>query len=178
MKYLIKTCFIGSLAMSSCAPVNKTNLNPAPKSEELSASDAPGSSSSVTAAANAPTGRFVDLYAIRASSAKGFVPPEIDKLPCPFFKQGAPFQIPAVPGGPPIALPGPLQNHYSGFWNGLDQYHFKVSAYNRLYRDPGIPDWLLSAPTVRAIEYVSKLFDVTINNPTKATCSISARPLN
>jgi hypothetical protein len=172
------TIAIFAAVIWSCAPDRKTRPSESPKAETLGANDESEQTTSVSRTTTQPTGRAVDLYAIRANAANGFVPPEIDKLPCPFFRQGAAFKIPAIQGGPPIALPGPLQNHYAGVWNGSDQYRFKVSAYNRIYRDPGIPDWLLTTPTSRAIEYVSKLFDVTVLRPTQANCTISAKALN
>jgi hypothetical protein len=167
-------------AVTSCKPVNA----PAPTNDQ--ANPTPDQSRAVDTAflalqkgANqAPSGRAIDLYAIRASFRNDISPPEIDQLPCQYFKQGNPFPIPPVKGGPPLALPGPLQNYYAGQWNGSKEFRFKVSAYNRIYRDPGIPSWLLTPPTTRVNEYVTKLYDVTILNPTQQTCTISAKVLN
>jgi hypothetical protein len=57
-----------------------------------------------------------------------------------YIKQGGDFQISNVPIGPPIPILGPVQNHESGNWIGETVYSFRVSAWNRLYRDSGIPD--------------------------------------
>ncbi len=124
------------------------------------------------------SGRQVDLYAIRAGNAKIFLPPEFDKLPCAYFRQGPEFEIPPIPGGPPLALRGPVQNFYSGRWSRETEYSFKLSVHKRIYRDPGIPDWLSSPPTTRVKEYVLKLYDVVISAPTSESCRISAVILN
>jgi hypothetical protein len=174
---IIALALIGSIIVS-CRPSKKNNEPDSPKTEVLGATGSSEAQSSVRPATITPTGRAVDLFAIRASVGGGFVPPDIDKLPCPYFRQGPAFQIPAIQGGPPIPLPGPIQNYYSGSWNGIDQYRLKVSAYNRLYRDKGIPDWILTMPQSRAVDYVPKLFDVTILRPTKSDCAISASLLN
>lgn len=162
----------------SCAPVKTSKPDKSQPSDSLPVSDLPPETGSVSSMTTQPTGRSVDLYAIRAGLTKGFIPPDIDKLPCSFLRQGSPFTIPAVAGGPPLALPGPLQNNYSGVWNGLQELRFKVSAYNRIYHNPGIPDWLLTKPTSRTIEYVIKLYDVVVTNPTQQNCSIAGRKLN
>lgn len=178
MRSLVALLFFSEISLLGCAPPkkDKTNSNQVPGGLPVSEENSENAGSTIND--KQPTGRAVDLYAIRASAGKGFVPPALDKLPCPFFRQGSAFSIPAVRGGPPLPLPGPLQNHYSGDWNGLQEFRFKVSAYNRLYSDPGIPNWLLTPPTSRAIEYVTKLFNVTVTNPTQANCTISARALN
>ena len=124
------------------------------------------------------SGRQVDLYAIRAGNAQIFLPPEFDKLPCAYFRQGPEFDIPPVPGGPPIALRGPVQNFYSGRWIRETEYSFKLSVYKRIYRDPGIPDWLPNPPTTRIKEYVLKLYDVVISAPKSESCRISAVAVN
>ena len=128
--------------------------------------------------AEALSGRQIDLYAIRSGKGQSEVPPDMDKLPCSYFKQGPAFNIPAVSGGPPLALQGPVQNNYSGVWGLQADYTFKFSVYKRIYHDAGIPDWLANPPTSRNQEYVIKLFLVTISAPNTASCKISARAIN
>lgn len=128
--------------------------------------------------AEALSGRQIDLYAIRAGKGQSEVPPDMDKLPCSYFRQGPAFSISAVPGGPPLALQGPVQNNYSGVWGLQADYTFKLSVYKRIYRNAGIPDWLANPPTSRREEYVIKLFLVTISAPNTASCKISARAIN
>ena len=128
--------------------------------------------------AEALSGRQIDLYAIRAGKGPSVVPPDMDKLPCSYFKQGPAFSIPAVPGGSPLALQGPVQNNYSGVWGIRSDYTFKLSVYKRIYHDAGIADWLVNPPTARSQEYVVKLFLVTISAPNTASCKISAKAIN
>jgi len=174
---------------AACAPVKKSSNSTEqssgatnPNSNEMispgdDAANIASESDSAISAVNL-SGRHVDLYVIRAGNAQVFLPPDFDKLPCGYFKQGPEFQVPPVPGGPPISLRGPVQNFYSGKWVRETEYTFKLSVYKRIYRDPGIPDWLPNPPTTRVTEYVLKLFDVTISSPSTAGCRIFARPLN
>ncbi len=135
-------------------------------------------SSSETPKIPVAKGRQVSLFDIRASMFAGTLPPALDGLPCPYFKQGPRFNMAAIPGGPPVPIPGPIQNYYSGNWNGDTQYIFRVSLWNRLYRDVGIPDWTLEQPVALATQYVPKLFDIIVTNPTKPGCAMTARRLN
>jgi hypothetical protein len=176
-------CVLVLLAtLATCAPVKtptrltsngpSTAQNSTGTSSETVSQEADGLSSVSL------SGRKVDLYSIRAGDAKIFVPPQFDNLPCAYFKQGPEFEIPPVPGGPPIGLRGPVQNFYSGRWIKETEYTFKLSVYKRIYRDPGIPDWLLTKPTARVREYVLKLYDVVISSPTSKDCKISAVSTN
>lgn len=181
----------GIFVLVGCAPV-KSPSRLAKDSNDLKTSDtgAGNGSGGVTSASVSDAnkadgvsnvdlkGRQVDLYAIRAGNAKVFLPPEFDKLPCSYFRQGPEFEIPPIPGGPPLSIRGPVQNFYSGNWVRESEYSFKLSVYKRIYRDPGIPDWLSSPPTTRTQEYVLKLFDAVVSAPTSEGCRISARPLN
>jgi hypothetical protein len=169
----------------ACAPVKSPGrLANQEESEKNDASVNAGSATGDVSADNSGisavnlSGRQVDLYAIRAGNAKIFLPPEFDKLPCAYFRQGPEFEIPPPPGGPPLALRGPVQNFYSGRWGRETEYSFKLSVYKRIYRDPGIPDWLPSPPTTRVKEYVLKLYDVVVSSPTSESCRISAVALN
>ena len=137
--------------------------------------DAPQNSSSLTQNLQ---GRRVDLYAVRASYMQTPMAPDLDKLPCGFFRQGPAFQIPAVAGGPPLTLPGPVQNNFAGIWIDENNYTFRLSAYKRLYHDAGVLDWSLTPPAALTTQYIPKLFNVTITNSTKAGCSIAAKEVN
>lgn len=180
--------FIFAVVLSSgCAPVKLGSKEKASQKSDDGSQSAPGQDAqekSTPEASNAGvsatnlSGRQVDLYSIRAGNAQVFLPPEFDKLPCAYFRQGPQFEIPPIPGGPPLALRGPVQNFYAGQWTKETEYSFKLSVYKRIYRDPGIPDWLSAAPTSRVSEYVLRLFDVIISSPTATNCSISARSLN
>lgn len=173
------------LASIACAPTKvpkrmETKLNADAESGESHPATLPGSNSGSNGGVSAVSlsGRQVDLYFIRAGNAQIFLPPEFDKLPCAYFKQGPEFDIPPVPGGPPVALRGPVQNFYSGRWTRETEYSFKLSVYKRIYRDPGIPDWLTAPPSTRTTEYVLKLYDVIVASPNSQSCKISAVPVN
>ena len=179
------------LVVTSCAPVKSQSRfskdSGTQKAADISGANQHGATASAGVSdTNKPDGvsnvdlkgRQIDLYAIRAGGAKVFLPPEFDKLPCGYFRQGPEFEIPPIPGGPPLAIRGPVQNFYSGNWVREAEYSFKLSVYKRIYRDPGIPDWLSSPPTTRTQEYVLKLFDVVVSAPTSDSCRISARALN
>lgn len=181
--------FIFAVVLSSaCAPVKLGSKEKASQKSDDGAQSstpaqdavgkaAPEGSNAGVSATNL-SGRQVDLYSIRAGNAQVFLPPEFDKLPCAYFRQGPQFEIPPIPGGPPLPMRGPVQNFYAGQWTKETEYSFKLSVYKRIYRDPGIPDWLSTAPTSRVSEYVLRLFDVVISSPTTTNCSISARALN
>ncbi len=181
--------FIFAVVLTSgCAPVKVGSKEKATqKSDGVVQSSNPGQdatgkpsphSTNPGVGATNLSGRQVDLYSIRAGNAQVFLPPEFDKLPCAYFRQGPQFEIPPIPGGPPLPMQGPVQNFYAGQWTKETEYSFKLSVYKRIYRDPGIPDWLSTAPTSRVSEYVLRLFDVVISSPTTSNCSISARALN
>ena len=170
----LSTLFIVSLA--ACSPVKTSASRPEDTQPKSAASVVTADASAVPSPSS--YGRQINLYAIRASLTQSSLPPNPDQLPCQYFKQGADFKITNIPGGPPIAIPGPVQNHYSGNWMGDREYSFRFSAWNRLYHDAGIPDWLLASPAARTKEYVPKLFDMTIVNPTTASCTIKAKRLN
>ena len=123
-------------------------------------------------------GRRVSLFEIRASMYSKSLMPSLDTLPCVYFKQGATNEIKNIPGGPPVPIPGPIQNHYAGNWNGDSQYNFRVSLWNRIYHDDQIPDWTLEQPKTRTTEYVPKLFDFVVKDPKLAGCTITATRLN
>jgi len=123
-------------------------------------------------------GRQISLFDIRAAMFASALPPSLDTLPCPYFKQGPQFNIAVIPGGPPVPIPGPIQNYYSGNWNGESQYTFRVSLWNRIYHDPGVPDWTMEQPDRLSTQYVPKLFDFVVTNANKPGCSMTARRLN